>query len=410
MKQRTPPDRQPAILPRPFALNFFRNAIRFFYINPRVKRKLDCDRKKLPPQFVLLCNHPSGLDNLYAVDWLLPEHKLNFISNRYYFFKTALGRMLRKVGCIPKSLFTGDIESVKNCLRIAKAGGNIGIMADVRLSMYGQTEDVPDTTARFLKKLGLPVVVMHFDGSYMTKPKWAKDIRKGMILAKCYELFDSASLAAATDEEVTSKMREALYYDDFEWIKKHPEITFKAKKMAEGLENILYKCPHCGKEFCLKSKKDRFFCTSCGYEVRLNPRYTFLPQRGFPLYFENLRDWFKAQKAEIALAITDSDFCLSSPVLLKKRSKDGKTFLREAGRGTCTLSHGGLVYEGSADGENLRLEFKSSELYALSYLTGKGFQHFSGTDYFCFMPDEPLLSIKFYIAAELLGKMHGAKG
>lgn len=57
--------------------------------------------------------------------------------------------MLRKVGCIPKSLFTGDIESVKNCLRIAKAGGNIGIMADVRLSMYGQTEDVPDTTARF---------------------------------------------------------------------------------------------------------------------------------------------------------------------------------------------------------------------------------------------------------------------
>ena len=303
MKQRTPPDRQPAILPRPFALNFFRNAIRFFYINPRVKRKLDCDRKKLPPQFVLLCNHPSGLDNLYAVDWLLPEHKLNFISNRYYFFKTALGRMLRKVGCIPKSLFTGDIESVKNCLRIAKAGGNIGIMADVRLSMYGQTEDVPDTTARFLKKLGLPVVVMHFDGSYMTKPKWAKDIRKGMILANCYELFDSASLAAATDEEVTSKMREALYYDDFEWIKKHPEITFKSKKMAEGLENILYKCPHCGKEFCLKSKKDRFFCTSCGYEVRLNPRYTFLPQRGFPLYFENLRDWFKAQKAEIALPI-----------------------------------------------------------------------------------------------------------
>lgn len=357
-----------------------------------------------------MCNHPSGLDNLYAVDWLLPEHKLNFISNRYYFFKTALGRMLRKVGCIPKSLFTGDIESVKNCLRIAKAGGNIGIMADVRLSMYGQTEDVPDTTARFLKKLGLPVVVMHFDGSYMTKPKWAKDIRKGMILAKCYELFDSASLAAATDEEVTSKMREALYYDDFEWIKKHPEITFKSKKMAEGLENILYKCPHCGKEFCLKSKKDRFFCTSCGYEVRLNPRYAFLPQRGFPLYFENLRDWFKAQKAEIALAITDSDFCLSSPVLLKKRSKDGKTFLREAGRGTCTLSHGGLVYEGSADGENLRLEFKPSELYALSYLTGKGFQHFSGTDYFCFMPDEPLLSIKFYIASELLGKMHGAKG
>lgn len=410
MKQRIPPDRQPAQLPKKSALFFFRNAIRFFYINPRVRRRLDCDKKKLPEQFVLLCNHPSGLDNLYAVDWLLPEHKLNFISNRYYYFKYSLGKMLRKVGCIPKSLFTGDIESVKNCMRIAKAGGNIGIMADVRLSMYGQTEEVPDTTAKFLKKLGLPVVVMHFDGSYMTKPKWAKDIRKGMILAQCYELFDKETLAAASADEVTLKVREALYYDDFEWIKKHPEICFRSKKMAEGLENILYKCPHCGSEFTLKSKKDKFFCTACGYKLRLNSRYAFEPQDGAPLYFENLRDWFKAQKAEIAEQIKASDFCLSSPVILKKRSIDGKTFLREEGRGVCSLSHDGLVYEGTADGRSERLTFESSSIYALSYMTGKGFQHFSGNDYFCFMPDNPLLSIKFYIASELLGKMHGAKG
>lgn len=103
MKQRTPPDRQPAILPRPFALNFFRNAIRFFYINPRVKRKLDCDRKKLPPQFVLLCNHPSGLDNLYAVDWLLPEHKLNFISNRYYFSKRRSAECSERWAAYPRA-------------------------------------------------------------------------------------------------------------------------------------------------------------------------------------------------------------------------------------------------------------------------------------------------------------------
>ena len=84
--------------------------------------------------------------------------------------------------------------------------------------------------------------------------------------------------------------------------------------------------------------------------------------------------------------------------------------MREEGRGVCSLSHDGLVYEGTADGSSRRLTFESSSIYALSYMTGKGFQHFSGTDYFCFMPDNPLLSIKFYIASELLGKMHGAKG
>lgn len=410
MKQRIPPDRQPSQLPSNSALFFFRNAIKFFYINPRVKRKFICDKKSLPKQFVLLCNHPSGFDNLYAVDWLLPEYKINFISNRYYFFKSFLGSMLKKVGCIPKSIFTGDIESVKNCMRIARNGGSIGIMADVRLSMYGQTEDIPDTSAKFIKKLGLPVVVLHFDGSYMTKPKWAKSIRKGMIVGNCYQLFDAESLAAASVEEIISKVRESLYYDDFEWLKKHPEITFKSKKMAEGLENILYKCPHCSSEYTLKSKKDRFFCTNCGYTVKLNSRYVFEPQNDAPLYFENLRDWFKAQKMEISNQILSPDFCLESHVILKKRSFDGKTFLREAGEGICKLSHEGLFYDGTIDGENKTLMFDASAVYALSYMTGKAFQYYSGTDYFCFFPDNPLLSIKFYIASELLGKMHGAKG
>ena len=360
MKQRTPPDRQPAILPRPFALNFFRNAIRFFYINPRVKRKLDCDRKKLPPQFVLLCNHPSGLDNLYAVDWLLPEHKLNFISNRYYFFKTALGRMLRKVGCIPKSLFTGDIESVKNCLRIAKAGGNIGIMADVRLSMYGQTEDVPDTTARFLKKLGLPVVVMHFDGSYMTKPKWAKDIRKGMILANCYELFDSASLAAATDEEVTSKMREALYYDDFEWIKKHPEITFKSKKMAEGLENILYKCPHCKEEFETGSLGDTVFCSACGKQWKLSETGRLAAADGETEY-ESIPDWYDFQRKSAREAVEDG--YLNSERCTAYALPDLKGW-KLLGEGSLMFDGDTLTYS-SDDGDHI--EFDARPLYTVPY-------------------------------------------
>ena len=409
MKNNTNEGKYAARLPHPFFLGFFRSTIRV-YINARVKRKVLFDKKDLPEQFVLVCNHPSGFDNLYAVDCLYPTHKINFISNRYYFFKKILGKLLLKVGCIPKSIFASDVESLKNCMRIVKDGGNLGIMADVRLSMYGQTEDVPQTTAKFLKKLGLPVYVMHFDGSYMAKPKWAKGLRKGVVEINCFELFNAEQLAAATPDEINAKMRQAIYYDDFEWIKTRPDVKYKCKNMAEGLENILYKCPHCGKEFTLHSKKDMFSCSECGYTVRLDERYNFVATDDKPLYFENLRDWFKAQKAEIAEQIQSPDYALRSPVILKKRSLDGKKFLREAGRGVCTLSHEGLTYVGTVDGQQTEIHFASSEIYALSYMTGKGFQHYTNSDYFCFLPDNPLLSIKYYIASELLGKMHGAKG
>ena len=409
MNNKTPADKLPVNLPKRSTVRFFRSVIRI-YINAYAKRNIQFDKNDLPEQFVLVCNHPSGFDNLYAVDALFPKHYLNFISNRYYFYNRALGQYLNKIGCIPKSLFSSDVDSLKNCMRIVKAGGNLGIMADVRLSMYGQTEEVPATTAKFLKKLGLPVYVMHFDGSYMVKPKWGKGLRKGVVEINCFKLFDADELAAATPEEVNAKMRNAIYYDDFEWIKNRPEVTYKSKKMAEGLENILYKCPHCGKEFTLRSHKNKFFCESCGYTLTLDNRYNFVAEDGKPLYFENLRDWFKAQKAEIAEQILSPDYALTTPVTLKKRSLDGKSFLREAGLGMCTLSHEGLTYVGTIDGEQKELHFSAQDVYALSYMTGKGFQYYTTNDYFCFMPDTPLISIKYYIASELLGKMHGAKG
>ena len=409
MKNKLLADKMPVRLPNRALLRFCAPLIGA-YLNAHVKREILFDVNDLPKQFVLVCNHPSGFDMIYASKALYPKHLVNYIANRYYFFNKKVGKLLINVGAIPKSVIASDIDSIKNCLRIVKAGGNIGIMADVRLSMYGQTEEVPVTTAKFIKKLGLPVYAMHFDGSYMCKPKWGKGLRKGTVVMKCTKLFDADELAAASPDEVNAKMRQAIYYDDFEWIKTRPDVTFKCKKMAEGLENILYKCPHCGAEFTLHSKKDKFFCDKCGYTLKLDNRYNFVSQDDKPLYFENLRDWFKAQKAEIGEQITAPDYALTSHVTLKKRSLDGKKYLREAGNGDCTLSHDGLTYVGTMDGEQVELHWNAQEVFALHYMTGKGFQHFTGSDYFCFCPDNPLLSVKYYIASELLGKMHGAKG
>ena len=409
MKNKLPADKLPVTLPHRPSVRFFRSVIRL-YINAFVKREILFDKNDLPEQFVLVCNHPSGLDNLYAVDALFPAHYINFIANRYYFFNRTLGKWLIKIGCIPKSIFTSDMESIKNCMRIVKAGGNLGIMADVRLSMYGQTEEVPSTTAKFLQKLGLPVYVMRFDGSYMCNPKWGKGLRKGVVEINCFKLFDADELAAASANEVDEKMRQAIYYDDFEWIKTRPELTYKSRRMAEGLEHILYKCPHCGKEFTLRSKRDKLFCRSCGYTVTLDNRYNFVAQQGQPLYYENLRDWFKSQKAEIGQQILAPDYALTSHVKLKKRNFEGRKSLRDVGEGTCTLSHDGLSYVGTMHGQHTELHWDASEIYALRYSKDKGFQYYTGNDYFCFSPDNPLLSVKYYIASELLGKMHGAKG
>ncbi len=369
----------------------------FFFKGVKVKyiKKVD----KLQTPCIVLCNHGSFIDFAYA-GTLIRETSPNFVVARLYFYKKLVNNFIRRFGCFPKSMFTLDLESVKNCLRVLKSGGVLAMMPEARLSTVGKFEDIQKDTFAFLKSAGVPVYTVMIHGDYLAKPKWGGKMRRGALVESTLEqLFTVEELKLLSKEDIEEKTLAALYYDEFEWLATHPELHYRSGKLAEGLENILTLCPKCHQRYTFTAKGHTLRCEACNWETTLDDRYHFTEKTPFA----HFADWYDWQTAQYAQEIAENaDFSLSSPVVLKHSSKDGKTMLREAGAGICTLNREGLTYKGTRDGEEVEKHFPMSSIYRLLFGAGENFEIYEGKEIFYFCPAETRCCVDFYIVSKLL--------
>lgn len=374
-----------------FAFKFY-----FFLCGVRVKAVNKIGAPKTPA--IILCNHGSFIDFIYAAA-LLRKYKPNFVVARLYFYDKRLSRLLRTVGGFPKSMFAIDPESTKNCIRVLKDGGVLAMMPEARLSTAGRFEDIQKGTYSFIKKSGVPVYTIKFNGDYFADPKWGKGFRRGAVVeAEMDILYTAEEIAQLSLEQIQKGVEERLYYDEFEWLAERPNIKYRARRMAEGLENILTVCPVCGQKHTITTEKYKIFCEKCGYLTSLDNRYSFTGD----FRFENLAQWYDWQKALLQKEISENkDFALISPVSLRLPSK-GKGLTRSAGQGVCTLSRSGLQYCGTKDGETVELSFSIESIYRLLFGAGENFEIYNGTQILYFVPEERRSAVDWYLASMIL--------
>ena len=125
-----------------FVLNVTYGAMRLYLLACGIKLRTTNRCGKLPEKpSIVLCNHGSFIDFIYAAA-ILKKIRPHFVVARLYFYHRILGWVLRKLGCFPKSMFTLDLESTKNCLRVLKDGEILGMMPEARLSTVGRFEDI----------------------------------------------------------------------------------------------------------------------------------------------------------------------------------------------------------------------------------------------------------------------------
>ena len=348
---------------------------------------------------VVLCNHGSFPDFVYAGS-ILRKYAPNFIVARLYFYGKPLGKLIRRFGCFPKSMFTADPESAVNSLRVIKGGGLLAMMPEARLSTAGRFEDIQPGTYPFLKKVKAPIYTVKICGDYLADPKWGRGFRRGSLVeVELSKLMTAEEVKAATVEEIADKVEGKLYYDEFDWLKAHPQVRYKDRRMAEGLENILTTCPICGKKFTLRSKKQKIYCESCGEVAVMDDRYEFVG--GKP--YANHLVWYETQKDILKQEIlSDEGYTLTSPVELKLPSDNGKSMLRSAGRGVCTLDRKGLTYRGTVDGAENELSFPIGEIYRLLFGAGEDFEVYVGETIHYFIPDERRSCVEWYMASGIL--------
>lgn len=373
----------------------FGKAILFFLKGVRVKH---ITKTPLPEgACIVLVNHGAFGDFAYA--GRLTKHRCpNFVVARLYFCSRKVAFIAKRVGCFPKSMFTTDLESARNCIRVLKRGGVLVMMPEARLSTAGEFEDIQPGTYSFLKHSGVPIYTVKINGDYLAQPKWGNGLRRGSrVVCELDRLISAEELKELSVEEVGTRVEQKLYYNEFEWLKSRPDIKYKSRRLAEGLENILAVCPRCGAMHSLKTKKRTVSCESCGYSTVIDSRYGFSDGKA-P---ENVLQWYRLGVAKYEELASDPEFSLTAKVKLKHSSTDGVRMLRDAGEGECRLAPEGLYYVGTDDGAQVEEFFPILDAYRLLFGAGENFEVYRGREIWFFTPEDTRTCVGWYILSKI---------
>lgn len=381
-----------------FFMTFLYWCIRFFLFLCGVRVKSVNNAGKINGPALVLCNHGSFIDFIYAAT-LLYKFKPHFIVARLYFYNNFLKWLLKKLGAFPKSMFAADTENAKNCLTVLKNKEILAMMPEARLSTAGQFEDIQENTYAFIKKCNADVYTVKINGDYLAYPKWGKGLRRGAVVeAQLNALYTAEQLQTLSLEEIKKDVNERLYYDEFEWLKTRPKLRYRSPRIAEGLENVLSVCPVCNKKHILTAKGNKIFCENCGFLTELSDRYEF--DKNFK--FENIAQWYNWQKALLEEEFSkNEDFALISKVELRLPG-DGNRLTRHGGYGVCRLDRNGLTYCGTKDGEEVELNFSVQRIYRLLFGAGENFEIYDGTQILYFVPEERRSAVDWYTSSIIL--------
>lgn len=343
------------------------HAMRFICRMRKVKFVYDEDFLALGKrQAVFLCQHKSTLDYIYVFGGLgrLDVHVLCGYQN---IFQRFVYTLMKKLGVIAKLLYQPDLSATVQMLQAVRLGDSLVIFPEGIQSTSGSCHPINPATMALLEKLRLPVALITTEGSYFARSRYSSDVKRGKITVRFQKLFDEGDFDALSHDERCERLLEAFRYNEF--TDRKEKVAFRGKKPnVYGLENILYKCPHCQKEACLYTEGDKMICRACGFAVSMDCYYDIHEEK-HPLPFANIDEWYKWQRRVLSAEVQSPDFMMQTRVQFGKINTErlSKNYsLVYIGEGVLTLTNQGLRYQGTQDGEEVDLFFEANALYSMT--------------------------------------------
>jgi len=224
--------------------------------------------------FLLLGNHTYTLD---VVHLALPFRVTPaIISQEFLLSAPGLRWPLKHIAkVIPKSKGVSDIRTIRLILTYVKKGYPIMIMPEGDSTFFGRTGAIEPATAKLVKKLNLDVVIAKTRGGYLSKPRWAKRSRRGRYLEIHYDtLFTKEQISNLSVDEIDSQLVAALEHDDYQW-QEQAQHLYQGDRLAEGFENVIYRCPECGAFHSFEVEGSTIRCSACQTTGQMN-EYGFI--------------------------------------------------------------------------------------------------------------------------------------
>lgn len=288
------------------------------------------EKCELEGPVLVMGNHDSNWDPLF-LGCAFPR-QMYFVASEHI-FRWGIVSWILKVLLNPISRMKGTTagDTAMTIIRRLKKGYNVGMFANGSRSFNGISEDILPSTGKLARVSGATLITYRLDGGYFTEPRWNfSGIRRGKIRGKIMNIYTPDVLKKMSVDEINAAINRDLYVDAYA-VQREAMVPFKGKRPAESLESVLCLCPKCGMNGHMHSKGDRFWCDSCGYEVRYND-YGFF--EGSDVVFDSVTDWDKFQTEELkkladaaeegALFFTDEGMELSSVGVDHSVNKLGK--------------------------------------------------------------------------------------
>lgn len=360
------------------------------------KRKIirnEIKGKKGP--YMIIANHQAALDfvNLIGVT----KTPMNFVISDSFYNTLPIKGYLDKIAVIPKQQFQTSINDMKKMKAVIENNGVLAVYPAGLMCEDGLSTPIPVATYKFLKWIKTDIYVAKTRGTYFSMPKWAKDkkIRRGRTYIDIFRLFSKEELATLEVEEIQARTEKELLFDAYR-DQEELQIKYKHNNNIEGLEQVLYMCPHCKKEFSVQVKdKSTIFCTECGYE-QTTDKYAFMHnEKGIGEEIRYVSDWSKLIYNELKKKIENGDLVSLSDTTKIHMIDTKKHKFVEVGSGEVTLTRENFVLKGAINGEEIDYKIPILNFASLPFKPGKCFEIQHGADIFRCVLNDGKLVMKF---------------
>lgn len=267
--------------------------------------------KKDEPCLVLM-NHSSFID-LEIAATLLSDRRFNIVATSDSFVG-IMKWVMRLIGCIPTKKFLTDPGLIKDMLYCIKQLKSTVVMyPEASYSFDGTATPLPETIGRFIKMLGVPVVMICTYGAFARQPLYnCLRKRKVDVSADMKYLLSAEQVKSMEADEIQEMIEKEFSFDNFRWQQEN-NICINEPERAEGLNRVLYKCPSCKTEGKMVTKGTKIICQECGKEYELT-EYGYLKATEGDAEFDHVPNWYRWERECVREEIESGTYSLDVPV------------------------------------------------------------------------------------------------
>ncbi len=274
-------------------------------------RKIGMERWERRQPALILMNHSSFIDLKIAATILYPRPFQIICTSDGFVGKRWL---MRQLGCIPTQKFVPDVQLVRDMVyAVRKNKCSVLMYPEASYSFDGTATPLPDSLGSCLKLLGVPVVMIRAQGAFARDPLYNNLQRRRVhVSAEMKYLLSPEDIKQKTSEQLNAILREQFSFDHFRW-QQEQGVSIDEPFRADGLNRVLYQCPHCLAEGGMKGKGAVLRCDNCTKEWELTERGQMRALEG-ATEFAHIPDWYRWQRENVRESIEDGVYSLDIPV------------------------------------------------------------------------------------------------